>query len=428
MSSGSKSFSSAIQSGFVGFDDVTFVFCAKITTPPVTIIPIDLHIYNRAGPIWGGADSIFSTYSDPSSNRILANLWHDQTSYSVVPVSVPNGGDEYFVQTVVLSSSDVEAFASYITDTVNLSGVVATPIPYVPIQPTSSDSGIFLNNGIDLVGYLFIDRKLTIPEIEQTAQWFLDYARPPFNPDNLFGVDDRGGVFDVNDMSRYYQDPDGLVPITALGQAVLSFRPRNNDDLYVVADSSGDWIYTQDVNGFRCLSYINPASGVYSKAAEHLFTDGLFNSGTFVGTSAGQVEEFATPFFGANCGIYAYDYTDGLYAYGGTSVAGGEVYASISVYGDTQSTPIPPEIPVDGVPSVFSWRCQIGEQTVQVNRGDEFVHDAPYVETETIGGSINVYCYEYSRWYGGVAINRYLTDTELANTQQWCADLADVIL
>lgn len=274
----------------------------------------------------------------------------------------------------------------------------------------------------------FINRLLTPAELAQLNTWMRANTPVPFSPLTLFSPTDRGGVFDIARMELCYQDAAGTVPVTALGQDVLSVRAVNNPSTLLLVHNdtlaTPPPVYAEDSQGFPCLQAVElvaPTAMVGSlggTAALDAWTSIQAYLGPYTGETNGPLGGqtlVGTPGAEDNYG--------GTYCYDSNT----NVYSSVSVYSSSPletGTVVAPVVEnIDSVPFVQTLRVQDGQQSVQTNLeaqidGSFAVSSAPSPVSTTVAIAAS------AQWYGGVFIDRWLSDTELVPTQKWVAALA----
>ena len=257
-----------------------------------------------------------------------------------------------------------------------------------------------------------------------------------FDPADLFGAGDAGGVFDIERMDLCYQDLNGTVPVTALGQIVLSIRAVNRPSFLIKFNSAFDpvaCVYARDPQGYAYLHDTNLAPtaswtvygmedvGEPVSIGEYtcvLSSIGLYESNNDTlgagSTVVGDTTGAQTPY--SYSGVYAVDDGGGAF----------DVYGSITIDGAPLVAPFLGET-LDDRPFVFAVRVRDGEQTMQIN-----------LEPEVLGVGVQalfpapvgmrIWVGARGGWYGGVIISRWLDDTELLDTQNWSAALPGINL
>jgi hypothetical protein len=259
---------------------------------------------------------------------------------------------------------------------------------------------------------------------------------PGFNPDSLFAPTDIGGVFDISRMDLCYQDLAGTVPVTAVGQEVLSIRSRNNPAFLVSFNpiySPTPCTYELDSQGYPYLFDTNPTGQwtVYGRE----------DSGSATGINAYTV---------TLCGIGQYESGNDTLSAGSTVIGDTDGAASPYTYSAVYATETPPEsgtfvvtgglvtdadgltLPytgegLDNRPFVFAVRVTDGDQTMQINLETEGQYNGVASAFPPPVG-MRLWIGSEGGWYGGVLIGRWLDDEENYNTQVWCGDLAGITL
>jgi hypothetical protein len=252
----------------------------------------------------------------------------------------------------------------------------------------------------------------------------------PFNPNSLFGAGDGGGVIDCGDLALcLFQDPDGLVPVTAEGQQVQSVRARNRPSFLMVwRDGSLPVTYELDPQGFPALkaalgdntgwAYFEKEDGGVPVAdfSIVLAAMGAYGPGQ-VGVGTGW-----TVVGDANATEIPYSYA-GVY----TVVAGDAAELTVNIDYSSPGTSFPIVENLDAVPYVFSSRVSDGDSRLQINLEPVIDDPSPLMEAAVPVG-IRFWISPGDYWYGGVFITRDLSDPENYDTQVWCGGLAGITL
>jgi hypothetical protein len=255
---------------------------------------------------------------------------------------------------------------------------------------------------------------------------------PAFNPDSLFGANDGGGVIAARDTGLcLFQDAAGTVPVTAVGQTVLSVRARNRPAFLMVWDPVGSTVeatYELDPQGYPAIKAGPSATGGWAYFRKR--DGGLpVTSFSIVLSAMGAYRPDQT---GVGTGWSVMGDADDTfepYSYSGVYTTITEDAAEMRL--TLADAPTLYEVPIaeniDMRPYVFSSRMSDGDSRFQVNLESAFDYPGPVAPFSTpVGVDFWVSAGDY--WYGGVFITRDLDDEENYDTQVWCGDLAGITL
>lgn len=252
-------------------------------------------------------------------------------------------------------------------------------------------------------------------------------ASPEFDPASLFGAGDFGGVFDIARMDLCYQDLAGTVPVTALGQTVLSIRSYSNPAFlikYNAGYSPTPLVYGEDSQGYPCLLDANTTQEwtVYGVEDAGVGTAGDVLAYSVVQTAFGVYSSGNATLGAGSTVIGIGEYTYGaVYA---TEIAPGDIEVTSTVNTNTTSNTSVYDGPsLDGVPFVYATRVEDGLQVTQVDLEPEDAYNDPQPPFVAPVG-MRFWTGAEGGWYGGVIISRFLSNAETLQTQNWCAALA----
>lgn len=258
-----------------------------------------------------------------------------------------------------------------------------------------------------------------------------EFPLAPFDGSTVFEPGDVGGVFDISRMDLCYQDDAGTIPVTALGQDVLSIRATNNAGMLIVFNDTYNptpCVYAQDANGKFCLT---DADGTGTQWVVY----GIESAGgptsveAYTCVSAGKgIYNQATSTLG--CGSTVIGDTDGTktpYAYSGVyanHIAG----TNYNVFGDVRIDEVPNldswnGSSLDGVPFIYTVRGGNNYQTSQINNAPVVTFNNPQPMFDAPVG-MRIWIGVEGSWYGSVLIGKLLSDPQVAEAKFLLATLS----
>lgn len=281
---------------------------------------------------------------------------------------------------------------------------------------------------------------------------------PPFNPATLFANGELGGIWDFNDISTLFQDIAGTIPVTAAGQPVgrVTDKGPNGDHWIAFADDGARPTYRVDT-GFGYLQFDGSNDSLYANpfvATAVLPGVGGMAFAVIMGihslTGAGAVAG------GTGRGVLCQAALTGT----GTQLEIGSstvtaTTARMIARPDSGGTPVENGMTVntfDGTKTVFT--CRYAGSTLNVNNRNatsrpvgggngnyntsalnltgltfSFARCAIGTRAFFTAGAPNRINLYSGRVYSGVRISRDLTESEIRNTENWCAArMAGVVL